>query len=234
MTAKKVQDPKWCETAVSIREDILAQARASGLDIAEVCNRALADATGIRYVPREPAAATPAAPVIIAQNGAPSAGDTIPVTVSPVGMHPVINADDPRSATTVKQVPRTPSPKTPSALPGRVSSPEKPPKAPAAMPAAPPLVPQMEKTMKPEARPEKKGKGMAIKKFVIEAIVREDTDETRVAKAEMYEHFVRWCREHRITPVPDRKSLTVALKNQFALKEKTVEGEPSWVNVRLK
>ena len=42
------------------------------------------------------------------------------------------------------------------------------------------------------------------------------------------------CRERRITMAPDRKNLTVALKNQFAMNEKVVDGEPSWVNVRLK
>jgi hypothetical protein len=230
MTAKKGQDVKWRETAVALREDLLAQAQASGVDIGDVCNRALAGAVGVPYVSRKPAGTAPPSPVIIAQNGAPSVQNPVPAIAPPTGMHPVINADDPRAATTVKQVAKPPSPKAPAPLPGRVSSPEKPPTAPA---AAVPPVPHAEKPKKPEARPEKKGKGAAIKKFVAEAIAREDADESRISKAEMYETFVRWCREHRITPVPDRKSFTVALKNQFALKEKTVSGEPSWVNVRL-
>ena len=74
----------------------------------------------------------------------------------------------------------------------------------------------------------------AIKKFMAEAIVREDADESRVPKDVLYQAFARWCREHRITPVPDRKAVTVALKNQFAMKEKMVDSEPSWVNIRFR
>ncbi|MDD4137662.1 MAG: hypothetical protein PHT99_07210 [Methanoregula sp.] len=218
MTAKKGQGVTWRETSVAIREDILDQVQASGLDIGEVCNRALADAAGIRYVQKP---AGPAAPVIIAHDGAPAGDATI---IPPTGIHPVINADDPRAATTVKQVPRPSLPKIPAALPGRVSTPEKPQKA------LPP-VPHPEKPGKPV---ETKGKGSAIKKFIAEAIVREDADENCVSKDLLYQAFTRWCRERRITPIPDRRTVTVTLKNQFAMKEKTAGGEPSWVNVRLK
>lgn len=230
MTAKKGQGTRWCQVTVVLREDILAQAQASGVDISDLCNRAVADATGIRYVPPKPADAAPAAPVIVAGNGAPPGGDAIPSIVPPPGIHPVINADDPRSATTVKQVPRPSLPTVPATLPGRVSSPEKPAKA----PAAPLPSPRGEKPGKAQARPEKKGTGSSIKKFVAGAIVREDTDEGHITKDLLYQAFARWCREHRITPVPDRRAFTVALKNQFAMKEKTVDGEPSWVNVRLR
>jgi hypothetical protein len=233
MTAKKGRDVKWCQVTVVLREDVLAQAQASGVDISDLCNRALADAAGIRYVPQKSVDEIPAAPVIIAHDGAPAGGDTLPAIVPPSGIHPVINADDPRAANAVKQAPRPPSLKTPAALPGRVSSPEKPVKAPAA-PSAPPSVPHMEKPKKPEAGPEKKGKGSSIKKFMAEAIAREDADESRVSKDNLYQAFTRWCREHRITPVPDRKAFTIALKNRFAMKEKTVDGEPSWVNIRLR
>ena len=233
MTAKKGRDAKWCQATVVLREDIMARAQASGVDISDLCNRALADAAGIRYVPQKPVDETPAAPVIIAHDGAPAGGDMLPATVPPSGIHPVINADDPRAASAVKQVPRTPSPKTPAALPGRVSSPEKPTKAPAAPPASP-SVSHTEKPKKPETRPEKKEKMSAIKKFMAEAIVREDADESRVPKDVLYQAFARWCREHRITPVPDRKAVTVALKNQFAMKEKMVDSEPSWVNIRFR
>ena len=185
-----------------LREDILAQAQASGVDISDLCNRALADAAGIRYVPQKPVDETPAAPVIIAHDGAPAGGDTLPAIVPPSGIHPVINADDPRAASAVKQVPRPPSPKTPATLPGRVSSPDKPVKAPAA-PSAPPSVPHTEKPKKPGAGPEKKGKGSAIKKFMAEAIVREDADESRVSKDNLYQAFIRWCRSTGSPPFPN-------------------------------
>jgi hypothetical protein len=230
MTVKKEQGLKWCQTTVVLREDILAQAQASGLDINDLCNRALASAAGIRYQPQMPVGVPAAAPVIIAHNGAASDGDAIPPVNPAAGIHPVINADDPKAVTTVKQVPRPPVQKAPATLPGRVSSPEKTPKA----PAVPATAPHVEKPRKPENRPEKREKGSAIKKFVAEAIVREDAEESHVTKDALCQAFARWCRERRITPVPDRKAITVTLKNQFALKEKTVNGEASWVNVRLK
>jgi hypothetical protein len=230
MTAKMEQSLKWHETTVVLREDILALALASGLDINDLCNRAVASAAGIRYIPQIPADVPAAAPVIIAHNGAAADGAAISPVNPAAGIHPVINADDPKAVTTVKQVPRPPAQKAPATLPGRVSSTEKTPKA----PAVPATAPRAGKPGKPENRPEKKGKGSAIKKFVAESIVREEAEESHVTKDALYQAFARWCREHRITPVPDRRAITVILKNQFALKEKTVDGEPSWVNVRLK
>ena len=230
MTAKKEEGAKWRQTPVVLREDILAQARASGLDISELCNRALASAIGIRYGRKQPGDSPPAAPVVIALDRAPSDRDTTPVVTPPEGLHPVINADDPRAVTTVKRVPRAPAPKIPGTLPGRVSIPAKTPET----PPVPAAAAQPDKPGKPETRPEKKGRGSAIRKFVAESIAREDAEETHVSKDVLYQAFTRWCREHRITPVPDRKALTIALKNQYAMKEKTVDGEPSWVNVRLR
>ena len=55
-----------------------------------------------------------------------------------------------------------------------------------------------------------------------------------MGKDELYEIFVRFCRDHRITPVPEKKAVTVALKNQFALTEKPVGGKSCWTGVRLK
>jgi hypothetical protein len=230
MTAKKEEGARWRQTPVVLREDILAQAQASGLDISELCNQALASATGIRYGLQQSGDVPPAAPVIIAHNSAPSDRDTIPAATQPAGLHPVINADDPRAVTTVKRVPRAPAPKTLKTLPGRVSTPVKTPKTPPVPESAAPP----EKPGKPETRPEKRGRGSAIKKFIAESIAREDAEEAHVSKDVLYQAFTRWCREHRVTPVPDRKALTVALKNQYAMKEKTVDGEPSWVNVRLR
>jgi hypothetical protein len=230
MTAKVEQSLKWHETTVVLREDILAQAQASGFDINDLCNRALASAAGIRYIPQRPVGVPVTAPVIIAHNGAAAAGGVIPPVNPAGGIHPVINADDPKAVITVKRVPRPPAQKAPATLPGRVSSQEKTPKA----PAVPVTAPHVEKPRKPEKMPEKKGKGSAIKKFVAEVIVRDDVEESHVTKDTLYQAFARWCRERRITPVPDRRAITVTLKNQFALKEKTVNGEASWVNVHLK
>jgi len=230
MAAKKEDGAGWRQILVVLREDILAQAQASGLDINELCNRALARATGIRYDRPPSGDASPAAPVIVAHDSTPSDRDTGPAVTQPAGLHPVINADDPRSVTTIKRVPRAPVPKIHETLPGRVSTPVKTPK----IPLVPAVASQPEKPGKPGTRPEKKGRGSVIKKFVAENMVRENAEETRVSKDVLYQAFARWCREHRVTPVPDRKAFTVALKNQYAMKEETVDSEPSWVNVRLR
>ena len=73
------------------------------------------------------------------------------------------------------------------------------------------------------ASSKKKPKGDALKTFFSQTIARTDDTGERVRKDELYELFARFCRDHRITPVPERKAVTVALKNQFALTEKTGE-----------
>ncbi len=230
MTAKKEEGAEWRQIPVVLRGDILALAQESGLDISELCNRALACATGIRYDQPPSGDILPAATVIIAHDSTPSDRDTIPAMAQPSGLHPVINADDPGAVTTVKHAPRIPAPKILKTLPGRVSAPVKTP----GTPPVPAIAAQPEKPGTPETRPEKKGRGSAIKKFVAENILREDAEGNHVSKDALYQAFTRWCREHRVTPVPDRKAVTIALKNQYAMKEKTVDGEPSWVNVRLR
>lgn len=230
MTIKKGSGVKWHETMVVLREDILMQVQASGLDLSDLCNRALAGATGIDYPPKKSASIIPAAPVIVAQDGGPVTGNHIPIKIAEEEIRPVINADDPRAATAMKQAPKPKAQKTPAVLPGRDALPAKP----VVTPAVPSAVPPAKKTNKPEPVHAKKGKGPAIKRFVAETIIREDADENFVTKDALYKAFSQWCREHRITMVPDRKALTVALKNQFAMKEKSVDGEPSWMNVRLR
>jgi hypothetical protein len=84
------------------------------------------------------------------------------------------------------------------------------------------------------ASSKKKTKGDALKTFFSSTIIRTDETEEGVRKDELYELFARFCREHRITPVPERKTVTVALKNQFALTEKMVDGTPCWTGIRLK
>jgi hypothetical protein len=209
MSVKKGLEGKWREAPVLLREDILVQAQAIGLDISDICNRALAGATGIAWTEKKPPAAS-----------SPDIG-------------PVINADDPRSASAVKQAPRKAARKAVPSLPGRVSGPETPPAEPPRTPPKPAGSPE-KKPAKSAPAAAKKGKGPAIRRFVAEAVSREISDECHVAKDTLYETFARWCREHRISPVPDRKAVTVALKNQFAMKETTVDGEPAWLNIRLK
>ena len=233
MTAKKGGTERWRQTTALFRDDLLAQAQASGLDIGDICNRALAAATGIGYESIRGAASP--GPVIIAGNGTPTEvpGGEMPALREAVTPDPVINADDPRSPSVVKQAPKKSGRKAPPSLPGRVSVPEKPAEeTPPASPEPPSL--KDEKTPRHAPAPSKKTKGSAIKKFVAERVARELTVECYISKETLYEAFARWCREHRVTPVPDHKSVTVSLKTQFAMKEKTIGGEPSWLNIRLK
>jgi hypothetical protein len=230
MTAKKETGPKWCQTIIVLREDILAQVQASGLDISDLCNQALAGATGIPYSARKPATLAPAAPVIIAHNGGSAKGNTLSPGVPAAEIHPVINADDPRAASAVKQVPRAPSQKMPAALPGHVPDREKRPSGTSTTEKGSPGP----KPGKTEKQRERKGRESPVKRFVADAIIREEDEGGHVTKDNLYQAFSQWCREHRVTPVPDRKALTTALKTRFALIEKSVDGEPSWINIRLK
>lgn len=229
MTGNTGKDTPWSRTSIAIRQDILKQALVSGLDINEICNQALASATGIPYAPPGQEPEHPALPVIVAKNGTAT---KIPpaLPASSPAVHPVINADDPRAASVVKEAPRPARKKVAAALPGRVSVPEKTP----VTPPAPAGTPREKPAVPPQKKPSKAGKGQAIKRFIAEAVIRGDLDDGYVTKEAMYEAFARWCREHRVTPVPEKKAVTVALKNQFALKEKTIDGEPAWVNIRLR
>lgn len=230
MSGTKGEDTPWSRTSIAIRQDILKQALLSGLDINEICNQALARATGIPYTPPGQEPEQPPLPVIVAKNGAVTKIPPALPNASSPGAHPVINADDPRAASAVKQAPRPTRKNVPAALPGRVSVPEKAPSTPPAPVTNPPEKPKVP----PPKKAPKAGKGQAIKRFIAEATVRGDTDDGHVTKEALYQAFTRWCHEHRVTPVPEKKAVAVALKNQFALKEKTMDGEPAWVNIRLR
>lgn len=228
MTGKKGEALSGGLTGIAIRQDILRQAQVAGLDITEICNRALATATGIPYTSLGPE--EPAAPVIVAKDGAAARATAAASPSSPDIIHPVINADDPRAASVVKQVPRPAKRTVPAAVPGRAPVPEKPPAA----PSLPARVPRKKENVPARKKPVKAGKGQVLKQFIAEATIRGETEDDHVTKEALYQAFSRWCREHRITPAPDKKAVTIALKNQFAVKEKSLDGEPAWVNIRLR
>ncbi|PKG32362.1 hypothetical protein [Methanoregula sp.] len=230
MTGKKGMALSGGLTGIAIRQDILRQAQVAGLDITEICNRALAGATGIPYTSPGPEPEEPSAPVIVAKDGAAARAAAAVLPSSPDIIHPVINADDPRAASAVKQVQRPAKRTIPAALPGRVPVPEKP----KATPPLPASAPRKKERMPARKKPANTGKGQALKQFIAEATIRGETEDDHVTKEALYLAFSRWCREHRITPAPDKKAVTIALKNQFAIKEKSLDGEPAWVNIRLR
>jgi len=147
-------------------------------------------------------------------------------------MPPVINADDPAAPARVVQENARPPRKDRVKLPLPVPAPANRTDDPPAAPAAAMKTASVKKGY--TASSKKKPKGDALKTFFSSKITRTDESGEGVRKDELYELFARFCREHRITPVPERKTVTVALKNQFALTEKMVDGTPCWTGIRLK
>jgi hypothetical protein len=233
MTGKKETGPTWNHTTVVLRSDIYRQALEQGVDISDVCNRALAALTGSGYNRQQMEEIPAPPPVIIAKDGSsPHSSEEPKKGISPK-LHPVINADDPGAPAKVVQA-KTPLKKAPAEplTPLPVPAPDIPKEKPAASPAA-----TTKKAAIPKGRDapaKKRTKGDALKSFFSSKIARTDDVEATISKDEFYELFARFCRDHRITPVPERKAVTIALKNQFALTEKVVDGTAGWTGIRLK
>ena len=223
MAGKKERNTLWRQTTVVIRADILEQANLQKIDISETCNLALAEKLGIDYRQQKIPEGIIPGPVIIASDGKPVLPDHDQQKPGATPVPAIINADDPQAAKTLKvrhilkEKPardiQVPVPEK-EALQHRIPS------------------PAAGKANKPASQQKKKID--AAKKFFTAMILREDTETALIAKDEMYYTFERWCRDHRILPVPDKKSFSVTLKNQYAVKEKMVNGTPMWTGVRVK
>jgi hypothetical protein len=223
MGAGKSAGTGWQQTPVLIRSDIIAAAEREHLDISDACNRALAGQLGIEYPPAKKTVPEKTSLVIIAPDAQP-ADRAARAPAAP----PVINAEDPT-------------------VPGKVLREKKERKAPAAIkPQAPRQEPAPQRPVapalpaQPAAVPQKTGKKgkkeEPIKRFVSTLIVREteESPDAIIAKDELYQRFERWCRDHDYATIPDRRVFTVALKNKYALMERTVGGVPSWIGIRIK
>jgi hypothetical protein len=230
MTGKKETDISWRHTSVVVRADLFSKAHEEGIDISNVCNMALANLLGVDYRQQLLENVPVTRPVIIAQNGPPVAEKEPVQGAHPPGHTPVINADDPAASATVRSTKqqrktRPTSKETDPAL----AQPEKKeiairsPEA-HATPAG--------KAKKPVAGKTQKYDG--LKRFVRTKIIRSDADDAVCSKDDMYQAFVRFCREHKVTQVLDHKAFSIALKNKFAFFDKTINGTPSWVKIRLK
>ena len=228
MTGKKETDIAWRHTSVVVRADFFSMAQEQGIDISNVCNKALADLLGVEYRKKQLDNVPVARPVIIAQNAPPAEKKEHAPGTHTAAHSPVINADDPASSATVRNAKRQPkakpAPKEPVSVPAPVPVPGD-----GVLSA---VTPPAEKTKRPAGAKTPKGDG--LKKFVSTKITRSDTDDAVISKDDMYQAFARFCREHKYAPVPDRKMFTIALKNKFAFFDKTINGIPGWVNVRLK
>ena len=227
MAGSKEPGISWRHTSVIVRADIFAKAHEQGVDISNVCNTTLAGMLGVDYCQQHLDNVPVTRPVIIAQNGPPEK-EQMP------GAHaaahaPVINADDPAASAHVRNARRQrkakPTAKEPENVPPSIPAPDKAVTSPASSTAP------AGKTKKPMGIKTKKDDG--LKKFVATKIARSDMGDAVVSKDDMYQAFTRFCREQKLAPVPDRKAFTIALKNKFAFFDKTVNGTPSWVNIRL-
>ncbi|PKL64644.1 MAG: hypothetical protein CVV32_08225 [Methanomicrobiales archaeon HGW-Methanomicrobiales-3] len=227
MAAKKEPGRAWRTTSVLVRADIFAQAQERGIDISDTCNQALADLLGVDYRQQQLDSVPVPPPVIIAKDG--GVQDSVARAPQTSPRPPVINADDPKAAGTIATTRRQPAKKTAAPPPQEppAPAPEKRP-AEATKAAAPAPAPKGKRTA-----PKKAEKGDPIKKFIAAMIVREDDSSAVIAKEELYQIFSRWCREQKVSMVPDQKAVTVALKTRFAFTEKNAGGKPCWTNVRF-
>lgn len=230
MTGKKETDISWRHTSVVVRADIFSKAHEQGIDISNVCNMALADLLIVDYRPQHLDNVPVTRPVIIAQNAPAAEGKVHAQGTHPAGHSPVINADDPAASLSVRTAKLQPKTKpTPKETEPVAAPPEK--KEVARLSPAAPAAPAG-KTKKPATGKAQKDDG--LKKFVSSKIARSDAGDAMISKDDMYQAFARFCREHKVAHVPDQKTFSIALKNKFAFFDKTISGNPSWVNVRLK
>ena len=230
MTGKKEPGISWRHTSVIVRADIYSKAHEQGIDISNVCNKALAELLGVDYRQQQLDDVPETRPVIIVQNGPPAEAKKHAQGAHPAAHSPVINADDPAASLTVRSAKRQPkarpAPKEPVSAPSPLTAPEN------AVPSPSARTAPAGKTKKPAGAKAHKDDG--LKKFVSTKITRSDADDAVCSKDDMFQAFTRFCREHKVAQVPDRKAFTIALKNKFAFFDKTINGTPSWVNVRLK
>jgi len=236
MTGKKESGATWHHTTVVLREDIYRQALSQKIDISDACNRALASLTGSEYHRHRREEVPAQQPVIIARAGSSTRAPGEPRKSPSQNLHPVINADDPAAPARVVQAEKQKVKKVPAETPAPVPVPSPAPVSPDEKPVGAPAAGTIKTAIKKglSASSKKRSKGDALKTFFSSKIARTDDTGDNVGKDELYELFARFCRDHRITPVPERRAVTVALKNQFALAEKLVEGTPSWTGIRLK
>ena len=236
MTAQKTGGVQWRHTSVLIRADIFAAAQERGLNFSHECNRALADLVDIDYDQQQLPEETPAEPVLVVpEQGASHAPPGSKTGRTP--LPPVINADDPATPIHVlklknERIPRH-AQKDPAAAPRSVHAPGE---------VHAPQFPERSASRRTRGTtkkpgPEKKKRESAIKRFVTTKLARGDggdAGENVIAKDEMYQLFVRWCRIHSISAIPDKRSFGVALKNRFVMQEAAVKGSPCWINVKIR
>ena len=236
MTALNKDGVRWRHTSVLIRADIFAQALERGLNISHECNQVLADLVGIDYRQQQLPEETPVTPVIVASEEK-AARATREMEQENRTVRPVLNAEDPKTPGRVLQQKKEHAtdlpPKKSTVPPGSEQQKElnHPPQS-----ARPGPSPRSQNKKKAELE-KRKGRETAIRRFVSTKVVRTDAEGSgggTVPKDEMYQRFVRWCKVNSVSPVPDKRSFSVALKNRFVIRETTVNDVPCWADVAMK
>ncbi|WAC04631.1 MAG: hypothetical protein OS112_09235 [Methanoregula sp.] len=235
MTARKGDATQWRHTSVLIRDDIFSLAQKQGLNLSHECNQALADRLGVDYRQQQLPSETRADPVIIAAEQKPGPASRFSPQKDQI-IPPVLNADDPKTPARVllqKKEPaaRIPHPKREIAPVQKQDKPQDSP-VPSTHPEASARLPKKKGAKSTEI----KGKENAVRRFVNEKVLRTDAEGNEgsaVPKDEMYQRFMRWCRAHSVSPIPDKRSFGIAMKNRFVIQDGTANNEPCWINVKL-
>ena len=235
MAAHKGDGVQWRHTSVLIREDIFSLAKKNGLNLSHVCNQALADRLGLDYHQQQLPSETLAEPVIVASEQKPghATGSLSPQEMT---LPPVLNADDPKTPARVLLQKKEPVVHPHHQKNAVASVPQQHKPLDNKTPSPPQKVPSQDPKKERAKTNEKKGKENAVKRFVNEKVTRIDAEGgagSSVPKDEMYQRFVRWCRAHSISPIPDKRSFGVAMKNRFVIQDRTVNNEPCWINVKV-
>jgi hypothetical protein len=230
MSGKKDPGGQWRQASVVIRSDILLKASEMGLDISDELNQRLAELVGIDYPHQQLTYRPPSDQTHYTADSEIKGGIRTKQKPPSSVLHPVINADDPAAAAKVRKTKREIPPEPVPAIPVPSAShlPE------TDIPPVHPVPKVSQRGGAKSGEPKKKGKDDGLKKFVITKITRIDADDAVLSKDDMYQAFTRWCRDHRIAPVPERRVFATLLKNKFAITDKTVNGTSCWVNVRLR
>ena len=228
MAGKKESGTQWRHISVVIRADILEQAVQQKIDISGACNQALAELTGIDYRQQKIPEGIITEPLIVASNGIPDLPGNDPAKTAASKVTAIINAEDPRAAKALKSRHLQKEKPVPDVL---STAPQPAPAVEKGVISHPEQIPLTGKAKKPAPRKKKED---IVKKFFASMIIRGDSGSELIAKDDLYYAFERWCRNHRVLPVPDKKSFSVTLKNQHAMTEKMVDGTPTWVGVKVK
>lgn len=202
-----------------------------GLDISAVCSRALETELMLSSPVGQRTEKMPSTPVVIAPETYAEPGRRDRSNAA--APRKVVNAEDPRAVLALME-PEVMEPQVKTESPGRDP-------APCQEPAALPSQREGADAGKAKRRGGGPGKTPAdarkadwIKDFVTAKMIRDDNPDASIPKDALYQLFSRWCSDQKAKTVPDKRSFAVAVKNRFAIQEKSIGGIRCWVGIRTR